>query len=197
MHGVDGRSADGEAEQIGVLVTVPRRLLSVTWFRKDFLAVVRGASRLASHSLSAGCCGHGRAESGDSAAPRAALSRRSCGEVDSLASAVAIHTAWTTTTGSSLGQLLRRQIRLLRWVYSPELTRVTLRERLGIWDRFRSWLRTMNPLLPLSELVVAHALRSDPRPISRRSAPRPRTGETPGPPYGPDDDGAARAAPAA
>jgi hypothetical protein len=30
-----------------------------------------------------------------------------------------------------------------------------------VWDRFRSWLRTMNPLQPPSELVVAHALRSE------------------------------------
>jgi hypothetical protein len=30
-----------------------------------------------------------------------------------------------------------------------------------VWHRFRSWLRTMNPLLPPSELVVAHALRAD------------------------------------
>lgn len=30
-----------------------------------------------------------------------------------------------------------------------------------VWGRFRSWLRTMNPLLPPSELVVAYALRSD------------------------------------
>jgi len=30
-----------------------------------------------------------------------------------------------------------------------------------VWDSFRSWLRTMNPLQPPSELVVAHALRSE------------------------------------
>lgn len=30
-----------------------------------------------------------------------------------------------------------------------------------VWQRFRSWLRTMNPLLPPSELVVAHTLRAD------------------------------------
>ncbi len=30
-----------------------------------------------------------------------------------------------------------------------------------VWDRFRSWLRTMNPNQPPSELVVAYALRSD------------------------------------
>ena len=29
-----------------------------------------------------------------------------------------------------------------------------------VWRLFRSWLRTMNPALPPSELVVAHALRS-------------------------------------
>lgn len=29
-----------------------------------------------------------------------------------------------------------------------------------VWDHFRSWLRTMNPNQPPSELVVAHALRS-------------------------------------
>ena len=29
------------------------------------------------------------------------------------------------------------------------------------WNRFRSWLRTMNPQLPPSELIVAHALRAD------------------------------------
>ncbi len=30
-----------------------------------------------------------------------------------------------------------------------------------VWNRFRSWLRTMNPQRPPSELVVAHALRAD------------------------------------
>ena len=30
-----------------------------------------------------------------------------------------------------------------------------------VWTRFRSWLRTMNPNQPPSELVVAYALRSD------------------------------------
>jgi hypothetical protein len=30
-----------------------------------------------------------------------------------------------------------------------------------VWDRFRSWLRTMNPHQPPSELVVSYALRSD------------------------------------
>jgi len=30
-----------------------------------------------------------------------------------------------------------------------------------VWRCFRSWLRTMNPLLPPSELVTAHALRTD------------------------------------
>jgi hypothetical protein len=29
-----------------------------------------------------------------------------------------------------------------------------------VWHAFRSWFRTMNPGLPPSELVVAHALRS-------------------------------------
>ena len=29
-----------------------------------------------------------------------------------------------------------------------------------VWRCFRSWLRTMNPAMPPSELVVAHALRS-------------------------------------
>jgi hypothetical protein len=30
-----------------------------------------------------------------------------------------------------------------------------------VWRHFRSWLRTMNPSLPPSELVVVHALRAD------------------------------------
>uniref|UniRef100_UPI00260E4486 hypothetical protein n=1 Tax=Propionivibrio sp. TaxID=2212460 RepID=UPI00260E4486 len=29
-----------------------------------------------------------------------------------------------------------------------------------VWRNFRSWLRTMNPALPPSELVVANALRA-------------------------------------
>ena len=29
-----------------------------------------------------------------------------------------------------------------------------------VWRCFRSWLRTMNPAMPPSELIVAHALRS-------------------------------------
>jgi hypothetical protein len=65
-----------------------------------------------------------------------------------------------------------------------------------VWDRFRGWLRTMNPHLPPSELVVAHALRSD--------LPGFLAGPLPGPEleklldaYRLHEDAAARASPAA
>lgn len=37
---------------------------------------------------------------------------------------------------------------------------LALQHRPTVWQRFRSWLRTMNPEQPPSELVVAHALRT-------------------------------------
>lgn len=40
------------------------------------------------------------------------------------------------------------------------LLHLSLNHTAEVWKNFRSWLRTMNPLLPPSELVVAHALRS-------------------------------------
>ena len=41
------------------------------------------------------------------------------------------------------------------------LLHLALNHAATVWKRFRSWLRTMNPKLPPSELVVAHALRAD------------------------------------
>jgi len=41
------------------------------------------------------------------------------------------------------------------------LLHLSLNHSATVWHRFRSWLRTMNPQLPPSELVVAHALRAD------------------------------------
>jgi hypothetical protein len=42
-----------------------------------------------------------------------------------------------------------------------------------VWQRFRSWLRTMNPDLPPSELVVAQALRTTlPEFLADPAAPR-------------------------
>ena len=41
------------------------------------------------------------------------------------------------------------------------LLHLALNHAATVWNRFRSWLRTMNPQLPPSELVVAHALRAD------------------------------------
>ena len=40
------------------------------------------------------------------------------------------------------------------------LLHLSLNHTTQVWHAFRSWLRTMNPALPPSELVVAHALRS-------------------------------------
>ena len=40
------------------------------------------------------------------------------------------------------------------------LLHLSLNYTTEVWHAFRSWLRTMNPGLPPSELVVAHALRS-------------------------------------
>ncbi len=37
---------------------------------------------------------------------------------------------------------------------------LAIEERPGVWQHFRSWLRTMNPDLPPSELVVIQALRT-------------------------------------
>ena len=39
------------------------------------------------------------------------------------------------------------------------LLHLSLNHTAEVWRNFRSWLRTMHPLLPPSELVVAHALR--------------------------------------
>lgn len=40
------------------------------------------------------------------------------------------------------------------------LQHLAIRFRDDVWHRFRSWLRTMNPTMPPSELVVAQALRN-------------------------------------
>lgn len=40
------------------------------------------------------------------------------------------------------------------------LLHLSLNHTTQVWHAFRSWLRTMNPALPPSELVVAHSLRS-------------------------------------
>ena len=40
------------------------------------------------------------------------------------------------------------------------LLHLSLNHSTEVWRCFRSWIRTMSPLLPPSELVVAHALRS-------------------------------------
>jgi len=41
------------------------------------------------------------------------------------------------------------------------LLHLSMNHSATVWLHFRSWLRTMNPKLPPSELVVAHALRAD------------------------------------
>lgn len=41
------------------------------------------------------------------------------------------------------------------------LLHLALNHAATVWKRFRSWLRTMNPKAPPSELVVAYALRAD------------------------------------
>lgn len=40
------------------------------------------------------------------------------------------------------------------------LLSLSLNHTAEVWRQFRSWLRTMNPSMPPSELVVAHALRT-------------------------------------
>jgi hypothetical protein len=40
------------------------------------------------------------------------------------------------------------------------LQHLALNHTAEVWQSFRSWLRTMNPAMPPSELVVANALRS-------------------------------------
>jgi hypothetical protein len=41
------------------------------------------------------------------------------------------------------------------------LLHLSMNHSATVWLHFRSWLRTMNPKLPPSELIVAHALRAD------------------------------------
>ena len=40
------------------------------------------------------------------------------------------------------------------------LQHLSINHTAEVWRCFRSWLRTMNPAMPPSELIVAHALRS-------------------------------------
>jgi hypothetical protein len=50
---------------------------------------------------------------------------------------------------------------------------LAIEKRATVWQRFRSWLRTMNPDLPPSELVVAQALRTTlPEFLADPAAPR-------------------------
>lgn len=50
---------------------------------------------------------------------------------------------------------------------------LAIEQRATVWQRFRSWLRTMNPELPPSELVVAQALRTTlPEFLADPAAPR-------------------------
>ena len=48
----------------------------------------------------------------------------------------------------------------IRCIAQGLLLHLSLNHSTEVWRCFRSWLRTMSPLLPPSELVVAHALRS-------------------------------------
>ena len=50
------------------------------------------------------------------------------------------------------------------------LLHLSLNYNAQVWHAFRSWLRTMNPGLPPSELVVAHDLRRHPRIIRFQAA---------------------------
>ena len=45
------------------------------------------------------------------------------------------------------------------------LQHLAINHTAAVWQRFRSWLRTMNPAMPPSELIVASALRSSAAPF--------------------------------
>lgn len=63
-------------------------------------------------------------------------------------------------------QAVRRKLRAyhnyvqLGCIAQGLLQYLAITARVTVWESFRSWLRTMRPGLPPSELVVAHALRS-------------------------------------
>ena len=44
--------------------------------------------------------------------------------------------------------------------YSGLLQHLAINHTAEVWNCFRSWLHTMNPAMPSSELIVASALRS-------------------------------------
>ena len=81
----------------------------------------------------------------------------------------------TTPSLREIPQSIRRIHLLIRRRNSVRLNTQGLLQHLAInhcaavWRGFRSWLRTMNPAMPPSELIVASALRSSIAPFFLRS----------------------------
>jgi len=69
-------------------------------------------------------------------------------------------------TSDTYRQAVRRKLRAyhvhvqLGCVAQGLLQHLALNHTAAVWQGFRSWLRTMNPAMPPSELIVANALRS-------------------------------------
>ncbi len=69
-------------------------------------------------------------------------------------------------TSHTYRQAVRRKLRAyhvhvqLGCIAQGLLQHLALNHTAAVWHCFRSWLRTMNPAMPPSELIVANALRS-------------------------------------
>jgi hypothetical protein len=69
-------------------------------------------------------------------------------------------------TSDTYRQAVRRKLRAyhvhvqLGCIAQGLLQHLALNHTAAVWLHFRSWLRTMNPAMPPSELIVASALRS-------------------------------------
>jgi hypothetical protein len=74
-------------------------------------------------------------------------------------------------TSDSYRQAVRRKLRAyhvhvqLGCIAQGLLQHLAINHTAAVWQRFRSWLRTMNPAMPPSELIVASALRSSVAPF--------------------------------
>ena len=68
--------------------------------------------------------------------------------------------------GQAQADAIRRKLRAyhihvqLGCIAQGLLQHLSLNHTAEVWRCFRSWLRTMNPALPPSELIVANALRT-------------------------------------
>ena len=69
-------------------------------------------------------------------------------------------------TSDTYRQAIRRKLRAyhvhvqLGCIAQRLLQHLSINHTAEVWRCFRSWLRTMNPAMPPSELIVANALRS-------------------------------------